>query len=273
MCSVPHGGLVGALNAGLELCRGEFIARMDADDIMHRLRLGEQVRYLQDRPSLVAAGCHVRLFPRDGLGAGRRNYESWLNSIDGSVRVREEAFVECPVAHPALMIRREAMLRFGYRDQGWPEDYDLILRLLAGGYEVGVVTRRLLAWRNSPDRLSRTNAAYAIERFTACKAQFLADGFLAASERYVLWGYGATGRALRRELLRHGKTPAFIVDLHPRRLGQTIFGAPVIPPAEQVRVRDLPIVASVAGIRSRREVRSVLTKMGFCELRDFVVAA
>ena len=272
--AAPRRGLVPALNAGLACCRGALVARMDADDLMHRERLALQAGALAAAPVLAAVGCHVRLFPRAGPRTGRRAYEHWLNAIDTPERVRAEAFVECPIAHPTLVIRRAELVAVGgYHDRGWPEDYDLILRLLAGGGAIGVVPRRLLAWRDLPTRLSRTSATYGHARFTACKAAFLAAGFLAPSDAYVLWGYGETGRALRRALLAHGKRPAHVVELHPGRLGNVIHGAPVIAPAALPLVPRRPVVVSVAHAEPRRQVRDALARMGFCETREFVCAA
>jgi glycosyltransferase involved in cell wall biosynthesis len=271
--SLPHRGLVRALNSGLEVCGAPLIARMDADDLMHRQRLALQIRALEDDPDLDALGCHVRIFPRAGLADGMRDYERWLCSIDSPDRVGAEAFVECPVAHPTLVIRGEILKRMRYRERGWPEDYDLILRLLAAGRKVGVLPRRLLCWRDEPGRLSRSSRVYAIERFTTCKAAFLAEGFLAGSPEYVLWGYGATGKALRRALLQHGRRPSHIVELHPGRLGTRIHGAPVIPPEALETLRHRPIIASVAGVDPRQEIRADLRRMGFREGIDFVCAA
>ncbi len=269
----PHEGLVAALEAGLEHCRGDLVARMDADDVMHRERLAAQADALDAQPRLAAVGSHVRLFPRRGLGEGMRAYERWLASIDSPRRVREEAFVECPVAHPTLMIRRELLGALRYRDRGWPEDYDLLLRLLERGERVGVVPRRLLCWRQGPRRLSRTSDSYSIARFTACKASFLARGILARSDGYVLWGYGGTGRALQRALRERGKRPTAIVELHPRRLGETIQGAPVIRPERLPELPRRPVVVSVAGETARSEIRTDLAAMGFRELRDYVCTA
>lgn len=266
-------GLVEALNSGLPYCQGPFIARMDADDIMHRHRLHMQVQALAANPSLTAVGCHVRLFPRRHLRDGRLAYEHWLNSITSQRRIREDAFVECPIAHPTLMIRRDVLSAFGYRDCGWPEDYDLLLRLLTHGHTIDIVSKRLLHWRDHPTRLSRTSRTYSIERFTACKAAFLAASFLATTDTYILWGYGGTGKALRRALVQHGKHPAYIVELHPRRLGKTIHQAPVIPPEALLQTPQHPIVISVAGERGRRDIRAAMQAMGFQELRDFVCAA
>jgi len=268
-----HDGLVAALNAGLSECRGRLVARMDADDVMHRERLAAQADALDASPAIAAVGCHTRLFPSPEIGPGMRAYARWLGSIDSPLRVREEAFVECPVAHPTLMLRGEWLRELGYRERGWPEDYDLVLRLLERGAEIGVVARRLLSWRNGPGRLSRNDARYTAARFTACKADFLARGFLAGGERYGLWGYGGTGRALARALREHGKRPRVIVELHPRRIGKTIQGARVITPAELDRERGLPLVVSVAGATARGQIRAELAKLGFRETRDYVCAA
>jgi glycosyltransferase involved in cell wall biosynthesis len=269
----PREGLVRALNRGLAACRGELVARMDADDWMHRDRLALQAGALSGDPSLAGVGCHVRIFPRAGLTEGLRAYERWLRSIRDPERVRRDAFVECPIAHPTLVVRRATLAGLGFRDCGWPEDYDLVLRLLACGARLGVVPRRLLGWRDGPGRLSRTHPAYAQERFVACKAAFLAEGFLAHAERYVLWGYGGTGRALRRALAAHGRTPSHVVELHPGRLGQRIHGAPVVAPEALAALRGRPVVVSVAGEGPRAEIRAALAALRLEELRDFVCAA
>jgi glycosyltransferase involved in cell wall biosynthesis len=268
-----HGGIVAALTAGLAHCRASVVARMDADDVMHRERLAAQLAALAAAPALAAVGCHVRFVPRRGMTDGLREYERWLHGIDGPRRIREEAFVECPVAHPTLAIRRDVLARVGYRDAGWPEDYDLVLRLLAAGHEIGVVPRRLLLWRDGPSRLTRTHPAYTQDRIVACKAAFLADGFLAGAAEYVLWGHGGTGRALRRALTAHGKRPTHVVEVHPGRIGNRIDGAPVISPDRLTALPRGRLVASVAGAGPRREIRDYLAAIGWEELRDFVIAA
>jgi len=271
--AIPHGGIVAALEAALAACRAPLVARMDADDVMCRGRLAAQTAALAADPSLAGVGCHARFFPRRGMTDGLRDYERWLRSIDGPRRVREEAFVECPVGHPTLMIRREVLARLRYRDAGWPEDYDLVLRLLAAGHEIGVVPRRLVAWRDTPARLTRTSPVYAQERIVACKAAFLADGFLAGDEAYVLWGHGGTGRALRRALAAHGKRPSHVVEVHPGRLGNRIDGAPVVAPERLATLPRGRLVASVAGAEARAQIRAFLATVGWQELHHYVVAA
>jgi glycosyltransferase involved in cell wall biosynthesis len=272
----PPSGIVAALQHGLGQCRGEYVARMDADDLMLSRRLERQVAMLAGAPDLAGVGCHVRLFPRRGLLAGLLAYEAWLNSLTTAEGVARDAFVECPLAHPSLMLRRSVLEQHGYRDEGWPEDYDLVLRLLGAGLQLGVVPERLLCWRDGPTRLSRTSATYASDRFFRCKAHFLARGFLRRESEYVLWGYGDTGRLLARALAEHGKRPRAIIELHPGRIGQRIFGAEVLSPtglSSLLGAHPLPLVASVARPGPRGEVRAALNAMGLVELRDYIYAA
>jgi hypothetical protein len=246
---------------------------MDADDLMQRRRLELQLQALRAAPELAGVGCHVRLFPRRTMTQGLRDYEAWLNSLRNARDVAREAFIECPLAHPTLMVRRDALLEHPYRDCPWPEDYDLVLRLLEGGRRIGVVPRRLLHWRDGAARLSRTSPRYSNAAFTECKAEYLSRSFLKTTERYVLWGFGDTGKALCQQLARRGKHPAAIVELHPGRLGQLIRGVRVIPPETLPTLPRLPIVVSVAGLTPRTEIRAALAQMGFTELTDYVCAA
>jgi glycosyltransferase involved in cell wall biosynthesis len=271
--STAHRGIVAALNAGLELCRGELVARMDADDLMACRRLELQRAALDREPELSGVGCHVRFFPRRAMSDGLRKYEQWLRAVRQPHDVRREAFVECPLAHPTLVLRRSVLASAVYRDTPWPEDYDLVLRLLQDEHQLGVVPQRLLHWRDGVGRLSRSSARYALPAFVECKAEFLARGFLRRVERYVLWGFGDTGKALAEALARRGKHPSAIVELHPGRLGQLIRGVRVVPPDALRSLPRQPLVVSVAGLTARSEIRAALAAMSFAELRDFVCAA
>jgi glycosyltransferase involved in cell wall biosynthesis len=277
LVATPPRGIVEALTLGLTRCRAPYVARMDGDDLMFRRRLAVQLAALEGDVELAGVGCHVRLFPRRPLTQGRLAYERWLNSLHGAEDVARDAYVECPLAHPTFFLRRDVLLRHGYADRGWPEDYDLVLRLLGAGERLGVVAEPLLLWRDGPARLSRTGDAYRLERFTACKAYHLARNFLAERSSYVLWGYGDTGRSLARALAAEHKHPTHIVELHPGRLGQRIFGAAVVPPAALGPLRAQHprqrVVVSVAGSEARALIRAELARLGFRDGSDFVCAA
>lgn len=271
--SRSHAGIVPALNAGLEACRGELVARLDGDDLMQRRRLEKQRAALDREPSWAGVGCHVRFFPRRGLTQGLQSYEEWLASMAEPSDVAREAFIECPLAHPTWMLRRSVFRAFGYHDAPWPEDYDLVLRLLEAGEKLGVVPERLLHWRDGGGRLSRSSARYAIPAFTACRAEYLIRGFLRDTSEYILWGYGDTGKALAAALAERGKNPSAIVELHPGRLGQLIRKARVVSPSELPRLPRRPLLVSVAGRGPRGEIRAALAQMRFIEGADYVCCA
>ena len=269
----PGRGLVAALQHGLAHCRAPLVARMDADDLMHRDRLLLQAAELAARPELTGTGTHVRMFPGHAVGEGMRAYEQWIGSIRSPGDVDRNALVECPVVHPTWMVRTEAIRSLGYRDGDWPEDYELLLRSLARGDRWSVLPRRLHGWRRSDTSHSRKDPRYAVERFTACKAEHLARTFLRGAATYVLWGHGGTGRSLRAALEQHGLRPDHIVELHPGRVGQRIHGATVVHVDSVASMAPGRLVVSVSGATNRALIRAHLDALGWRESEHYVCTA
>jgi glycosyltransferase involved in cell wall biosynthesis len=121
----PHGGIVDALNAGLEHCTAELIARHDADDIAYPQRFAEQLAYLDAHPDCIAVSSFARMVDKDGRPTGGLS----TSSVDGS----DPTWVPCRepyLLHPFLMLRRSALLTVGgYRYVHHAEDADLYWRL------------------------------------------------------------------------------------------------------------------------------------------------
>lgn len=275
-------GLVPALNEAVGAARGGLLARMDADDVAHPERLELQVSFMEAAsPELAACGTGVRHVPREDIGSGLLRYEEWLNGLRTPEELRRALFVECPVAHPTLMIRARALEHLdGYRDEGWPEDYDLVLRLHAAGMRAANVDRALLRWRRGEDRLSRTSPRYSRDAFRRCRVHFLLEGALPAGRPVVVWGAGSVGKRFCRELRSRGGDVDAWVDVAPGKIGQEIHGLPVLSPRELSEEvgpggsERLPYVLSAVGTPGARdEIREELTRMGLRELRDFRAVA
>jgi cellulose synthase/poly-beta-1,6-N-acetylglucosamine synthase-like glycosyltransferase len=188
--------------------------------------------------------------------------------------MQREIFVESPLAHPSVVYRRAAILGLGgYRDQGWPEDYDLWLRAARAGLRFDKVPEVLLSWRDEPDRTSRRNPAYSAEAILRCKAHHLATGPLRTDRPVVIWGAGPVGSRLARALRSEGVSVAAFVDIDPRKIGRRRGGASIVGP-DELDGLGRPFVVAAVGVAGARDViREQLLARSFVEGTDFVCAA
>jgi glycosyltransferase involved in cell wall biosynthesis len=158
---VPHGGIVEALNAGVDAARGEFIARMDADDVAVPTRLEQQVRFMDDHPDVVALGSKVLLVDPHNSPLWEIDVKTKHQDIDAELMAGNG----WALFHPTSMIRKEAILRVGrYRPEyQWSEDIDLFLRLAEIGRLANMPTTTL-RYRQHFSSVNRTKLDLQIKR-------------------------------------------------------------------------------------------------------------
>jgi len=267
-------GIVAALEAARAAATAPYLARMDADDVCAPARLERQLALMEADPTVVACGCGVEYFPPDAVRDGARRYETWLNEAVTPDEIERQIFVECPLAHPTFFLRAEAVQAVGgYRDEGWPEDYDLLLRLWAADGRLAQVPDTLLRWREGPGRHSRTHPRYASEAFLACKVHYLRRTLLQGRSGAVIWGAGPVGKAAARALQEAGTPVLAFVDVDPRKIGQEIHGAPVLDTETGLGIGSALHLGAVGQPGARDDIREVLRAAGKTELRDFVAIA
>lgn len=271
---IPRSGIVEALQHGLEHARGAYVARMDADDVSHSARLAAQFDLLERSPALAGCGTGVRYVPASSVTPRAAEYAAWINSMTDWDTVVTNIFVECPLAHPTFMFRREVLVTAGgYRDRAWPEDYDLLLRLWRHGHRFVSVPRVLLDWGNGPDRLSRTHDAYSLHAFRTCRVHHLRSSLLAERDGVVVWGAGPTGKALALEFQSQGVPVEAFIEVDRRKIGQVVHGAPVRRVRAAGEHRRALHVGSVARSAGREAVRSAAREVGLEDGVDFVSMA
>lgn len=127
---VQSHSLPAKLNACLRIAKSQWIGRMDDDDFSHPNRFSVQMDYLKTHQNVSFVGCNVNVV-QDGKVIGQRNFPEFPS-------VRDFYFVQ-PFIHPTLILKKEVLDAVnGYSEDKHCilcEDYDLLLRLYANGYQ------------------------------------------------------------------------------------------------------------------------------------------
>ncbi len=154
-------GLAKALNAGIKYCSGEYIARMDSDDISASERFEKQICFLENNPDIDILGSAIREFNDDSEESNIRYYpKTTEKAIEYIVKAT-------PLAHPSVMFRRKVFEK-GNRypeNYGSNEDIAFWFELLSKGYKMANLNNILLYYRISNDFYNRRSKAKAINEF------------------------------------------------------------------------------------------------------------
>jgi glycosyltransferase involved in cell wall biosynthesis len=275
------GSFVEAANLAWREASGQFIARMDSDDVAAPQRIRLQRDLLLSRPDLAACGTLVRILKRDADGGftppdgGYRRYEGWINSLVEPDEIAAQRFIDSPMPNPSTMVRREVLDAVGgYHDPVWAEDYDLWLRLLESGYRLGKVPQILLDWHDTGTRSTRTVERYSQTRFQEAKAHYLARLPAVAELGVVICGAGPIGKEMAGHLHRAGIEVHAFVEVNPRRIGNLISGKPVYGTDRVGEFAGKAIPLPAVGRGSGREtLRRDLQNAGFIEGETFFCVA
>ena len=273
-------GLVAALNLGIELAAGPLIARMDADDVILPTRLAAQAAYLAGHPDIDLVATQVDLFPPEEIAAGYREYVRWQNACLTPEQIAGNIYVESPLAHPSVMIRKAVLQRVGgYRDGDFPEDYELWLRMHAAGCHMAKLPQVLLRWRESAARTSRVDPRYDRAAFDRLRACYLArdrwlQSALVAGRPIIVWGAGRKTRQRVQLLFDQGLRAAAWIDINPRKIGKVIARLPVHPPEwleAAAAEAKLPFVLSYVTNHGARDlIEGQLTAWGYRLGEDYL---
>lgn len=264
----PRKGVVHASLAGFKQSKGSFIARMDADDICHVDRLKDQVAFLQNRRDIDLVSSLVEyLGPKENRGF--QEYVKWLNSVSSPSHIALNQFVEFPIANPSIMFRRSLIETYGfYRSGSFPEDYEWFLRLQEQGIQMAKVEKHLLQWRDSENRLTRTDDKYSQQAFFKIKSQYLARWLSAHNPMHpniVVWGGGRVSRRRSEHLVDKGINITHYIDVKESANTRLYTN---LPSKEEAFV-----VSYVRNRGAREEIREYLHEHGYQEGIHFIMAS
>lgn len=154
-------GTAGTMNKGIELATAPYIARLDQDDISLPRRLEAQLAYLENHPEMDII-CSWEY----GIDAQSRRVRNWRGAVENyGAYLGLLALGLCPIWHPSIMFRREAMIKAGGYDGTYSpvEDFECTMRLALKGHWGGIVPEYLVGQRHHGQRQSVTKLARQIE--------------------------------------------------------------------------------------------------------------
>ena len=215
--TIPRFGVAKALNFGVKMARGTYIARMDADDISLPERLKNQVAYLRDHSEIDLVACQVKHIGAPGR-EGYEHYVNWINQLITSSSIYLARYQEAPFAHPSVMFRKSTFNKYGgYTEEVVPEDFELWLKWLQNGVRMAKLPEVLLEWYDSPNRLSRISTNYSHEHFSRIKARYFSQWYRRKNLDRPVWIFGS-GRTVNhrvKPLINYGLRIDRFIDVKP----------------------------------------------------------
>ena len=168
-----NAGISAAINLGISLADGKYIARMDADDIADRTRVSKQVEYLDKNSDVdIVSSGYTPFF----------NEDEFLPPVIHPSNPKVIALLLCfcsPVCHPSVMARTEVFDKYRYSSSAVAEDHDLWCRL-ASTHKIGNISESLLFYRLHSNSLTK-------RKFSKIRWATLAGGFSYYLQNYNLF--------------------------------------------------------------------------------------
>jgi glycosyltransferase involved in cell wall biosynthesis len=268
--SQPPQGVAAALNHGLSLAKGKYVARMDADDLCHPDRFARQVEFLEENTEIGVVSSRVNHKSTDHNSAFHA-YVEWINEVTSPKQISNYRFIDSPIAHPSVMLRSELFEYYGpYNTGKFPEDYELWLRLLDHKVQFAKVDQYLLDWHDSPDRISRVHPNFVDEKYINLKAYYFAQWARKNNINQIhVWGKGDTLLKKIEPLDKYGIEVAGFIDMD--KTSRTYQNKPVTYYKDIPKKTDFFALVFIPNRNVKKEVTDFLKQKGFEEGLNFLM--
>ncbi len=171
-----NSGVAASLNRGILYAHGEYIARMDADDISEPERLERQASFMNENPDCIVCGADIIIIDEKNNKIGSRTYCRTDDDI------KKNILRMSPFAHPSVIMRRKILIKnkFLYtEDFPRAEDYDLWLRMADCG-EYANLDHFLLKYRISDKGIKYLHCREILSETIRLKIKHLRRGRLSS---------------------------------------------------------------------------------------------
>lgn len=262
-----------ASNRACDAARGDYIARMDADDVALPGRLRLQCAFLDQHPDFGAVAGLVNHVGDPETTGGFRRFVEWSNSVITYEEIYMRRFIEAPIVNPTAMWRRATMKQFGlYLSGDFPEDYEMWLRWLDQGVRIAKVPEAVLDWHDSPGRLTRTHPIYSDRAFFEIKSQYLAKWLKEHNPHHPdVWVWGASRISRRRARILESlgiRISTYIDTKKSRQLEKEVIYYEDLPSAGEGF-----ILTYIRQMDNREKIQVFLEGRGYVEGKDYLLVS
>jgi glycosyltransferase involved in cell wall biosynthesis len=266
-------GIVEALNTGIALAKGKYLARMDADDVSLPQRFDLQKRFLDDNPDYGLVGTDIEAFSHisgSQIEQQAAIVEKWFNDGHSHDELKALLLLGNPITHPSVMFRKTVLEEVGgYRSEyEYAEDYDLFVRL-SRITKMAKIPRKLLRYRVHPSQTSSKYAEKQREIDAKIKTRILIDHYLASDRKVLIWGAGTGGQKIVRTLKDAGVDIVGFIDNDDKKWGTYIYGVPVIGGESSIDKANADFVL-IATSLGRSYAEQYLSNKGLQKLNDYL---
>jgi glycosyltransferase involved in cell wall biosynthesis len=196
-------GIIDALITGFELASGEYITRMDADDLMPTTKLSSFVHHLNTTNTDIVTGKVSYFSTTNQISEGYKKYQEWLNQRIDLQDFENHIYRECILSSGNWLIRTQKLREVGgFSGLIYPEDYDLVFRWHQYGLKIVGINQLTHLWRDHHLRTSKTSQNYQQKAFFELKIKRFLD-LKKSNTKLVLNGTGQKGRLTAKILLQH----------------------------------------------------------------------
>ena len=254
-------GIISALQLAFKNSSGNFITRMDSDDIMLPNKLEVLVNNLAKYGKQHVAIGLVEYFSKNGVGEGYKSYESWLNNLTETGSNYDEIYKECVIPSPCWMIHRDDLIACNaFNPNVYPEDYDLTFRFYKHQFKCIPCDTIIHKWRDYSTRTSRTHIHYAQNHFTTLKVKHYLGIDYDKTKTPVIWGAGTKGKLMAKLFLDQNIPFEWICD-NPKKIGKDIYGKTLLNFKTLATIKNAQSLITVANKEAQKEIRTYLESL------------
>lgn len=262
-------GIIPALRTAYKKCSGDFITRMDSDDIMKPNRLKIMAKSLMENGKGHVAVGKVKYFSARGISNGYERYEKWLNELTEVGDNYNEIYKECVIPSPCWMtFKKDLELCGAFEPNRYPEDYDLTFRFYENKLKVIPCSETLHLWRDYDNRTSRTSEHYAQNYFLEIKLHYFLRLEHDKNRSLVLWGAGFKGKSIAKSLLNTNIDFTWLCD-NPQKIGKKIYGKELVHFKTLKDLGSPQSIVTVANEQAQKEIKVFLSSIDQLSMQDY----